>query len=100
MQDGGDMVVDEKVGLDGKPLESEFMNSPRITTASWSATGDTLNVDIKITFNQDGNTSEMSLQEAWSMQESGKRLVINHFSSSNWGERKITMAYDKQEVKQ
>jgi hypothetical protein len=98
MQSGEEMVVDEKMTLDGKECKSEIWNSPRITTANWSATGDTLNVEMKITFNQDGNTSEMLLQEAWIMQNEGNLLVIKHFSSSNWGERKITMAYNKQEV--
>ena len=99
MQSGEDMVIDEKMTLDGKECKSEIWNSPRITTANWSATGDTLNVEMRITFNQDGNINEMLLQEAWSMQDEGKLIIINHFSSSTWGERKITMAYNKQEVK-
>jgi hypothetical protein len=100
MENGEDMVTDEKMTLDGKECMSEFWDSPRITTASWSATKDTLNIKMKITFNQDGNNNEMLLQEAWSLHAEGKQIVINHFSTSTWGERKITMAFDKQEAKQ
>jgi hypothetical protein len=100
MENGEDMITDENMTLDGKECKSEIWNSPRITTANWTAAGDTLNIEMKITFNQDGNNNEMLLQEAWSLQDEGIRMVINHFSSSTWGERKITMIFDKQKPKQ
>ena len=99
-QSGEDMVTDEKMTLDGKESKSEIWNSPRITTAKWSENGDTLHIDIKITFNQDGNMNEMQLKEAWSMLDGGKCINVNHFSSSSWGERKITMVFDKQAIEQ
>jgi hypothetical protein len=99
MQNGEDMVSDNRMTLDGKECESEIWNSPRITTANWSATGDTLHIEIKITFNQNGEINETLLKEAWSLQDGGKRMVINHFSTSSWGERTITMAFDKQKSK-
>lgn len=97
-QNGEDMVTDESMTLDGKECKSEIWNSPRVTTANWTDKGDTLKIEVKITFNQDGNMNEMLLHEAWSTLDDGARMVVNHFSTSNWGERKITMVFDKQGV--
>ena len=100
MQDGQDMVSENTMTLDGKECKSEVWNSPRVTKAKWSATGDTLNIEIKLTFNQDGNINETLIKETWSLREKGKCIIIDHFSTSNWGDRKLTMVYNKKEVKQ
>jgi hypothetical protein len=98
-QNGEDMESEVTVTLDGKECKSEVWNSPRVTTANWSVTGDTLHIEMKITFNMNGEINETLLKEAWSLQDGGKQIIINHFSTSNWGERKITMAFDKQKAK-
>ena len=86
--------------LDGKECHSEFWNSPRVTTASWSETGDTLTVLSKITFERDGEVNELEIIEDWSLLEEGKVLSVEHFSSSDWGERDIVMVFDKVEAKE
>lgn len=93
-----DFIIEEKLTLDGKECESEIWNSPRISTANWSEKGDTLTIATKISFERDGQTSEMVLNEAWILQEKDHGLSIKHFSSSSWGERKITMIFEKKEV--
>jgi len=93
-----DFVLEESVTLDGEECHSEFWNSPRVSTANWSEKGDTLIIDTKITFEREGQTSEMNIREAWSLKEEGKMLTIEHFSSSDWGEREIIMVFDKKEA--
>jgi hypothetical protein len=93
-----DVVIEETLTMVGKECESEFWNSPRITTARWSEKGDVLTVVSKITFNRDGQTSELNIEEDWSLQEKGKILSIKHVSSSEWGERDITMVFVKKDV--
>jgi hypothetical protein len=92
-----DLILDEKLTLDGKECKSEFWNSPRVMTANWSENGDTLNIQSKVSFQREGDTSELIMNEAWSLKEGGKALSVKHFSSSSWGERKISMVFDKKE---
>jgi hypothetical protein len=94
-----DFVLEEALTMDGKECESEFWNSPRITTANWSEKGDVLAIVSNITFERDGQTSELEIKEDWSLQEDGKVLSIKHHSSSDWGERDITMVFVKKETK-
>jgi hypothetical protein len=94
-----DWVVEEKLTLDGKECKSEFWNSPRVTTANWSKDDDTLVLDTKIVFERDGETNEVTTNEVWSLKEDGKILAIKHVSNSAWGERKVTIAYEKKEAK-
>ncbi len=91
-----DRVEEQKLTLDGKEVKSEFWNSPRITTASWSATGDTLLITSKITLDQGGRTLEINITEIWRLAKQGKVLAIEQSSSSSWGKRNITMIFDKQ----
>jgi len=91
-----DKITEEKLTVDGKENKSEFWNSPRFITANWSEKGDTLILKSKVVFNRGGQTSEMVVNEAWYLQEQGSVLAIRQFSSSFWGERKITLIFDRQ----
>jgi hypothetical protein len=75
-------------------------NSPRVTTANWSGAGDTLKIVTIITFERDGQTSVMDLDEEWSLIENGAVLSVKHSSASDWGERNITMVYTRVEKKE
>lgn len=92
--DQGDMVMEEKLTLDGHECKSEMWNSPRVTKATWSEKGDVLKIVSAITFDNNGQTSVMDLNEEWSLTEEGL-LSIKHYSGSEWGERNITMVYAK-----
>ena len=61
-----DIIIRETVTLDGKENKSEFWNSPRTTTATWSAPKDTLTVNSIIEFQGGGQSSEKIINEAWS----------------------------------
>ena len=88
-----DRITEEKWTLDGKETQSEFWNSPRMTTAYWSEKGDTLIVDSKVTFNRGGQTVEMTTREAWSLQEQGRILSIQQSSNSFRGRRNLTLVF-------
>jgi mannan endo-1,4-beta-mannosidase len=92
---GDDTATDENLTLDGKECKSEFRNSPRIMTANWSATGDTLFIESKIMLNRGGQNSEMVIREAWSLQRPNQTLSIEQTSNSFRGKRKITMIFNR-----
>jgi mannan endo-1,4-beta-mannosidase len=93
---GDDRIAEETSSLDGKEIRSEFFNSPRVTTMKWSADGDALIVESRVTFNRGGQTSEMVTKETWSVRERGRILSIQQSSNSFRGERKITLIFEKQ----
>lgn len=90
-----DRITDEKLTLDGAENKSEYWNSPRITTAGWSAEGDTVVIASKVTFSRGGRTSEMITREAWSLGKNGRVLSIRQSSSSSFGKRDITLVFEK-----
>jgi mannan endo-1,4-beta-mannosidase len=89
-------ITNEELTLDGKECQSEMWNSPRIMTARWSAKNDTLFIDSKVILARGGRSSEMKVNETWSLQDRGTILAIRQFSTSFWGQRDITMIFDKQ----
>jgi len=96
--DQGEFTGDEKLTLDGKECKSDFMNSPRTSTALWSANGDTLTIDTRIEFDMNGEKSEMIMKEAYSLKDSGGVLYVGHTSKSTWGERKLSLIFDRKEA--
>lgn len=93
-----EIVAEEKLTLDGKECKSEVWGgSPRVSTASWNEDGNMLKIVTKITFDRDGQTSTLDMNEEWSLDEDGKVLKVKHSSSSDWGERNITMVFTKVE---
>lgn len=91
-----DMEFEETVTLDGKKNESEFWNSPRVTVANWSEDGKKLTIKSDIEFNRDGQVSEMTIKEIYSYSADGKMLSVENSSSSEWGDRDITLAFDRE----
>ena len=96
--DQGEFTGEEKLTLDGMECKSDFMNSPRVSTAKWSPKGDTLTVSTTIAFDMNGEKSEMTMKEAYSLKDDGKALSVGHSSKSTWGERNLSLVYDKKEA--
>ncbi len=97
--DQGEMTLEEKLTLDGKECASEFFGSQRVSTAVWNEAGDALTVSSTIKFDREGQTSEIKIKEIWSLSQDGKALTIKHTSTSDWGERSITIVFDRSENK-
>jgi mannan endo-1,4-beta-mannosidase len=87
--------TEENLTLDGQEIKSETRNSPTITTATWSATNDTLHIQSKATFDRGGQKTEMVTHEYWTIVNGGRMLSIYQVSTSFRGERKITLVYDR-----
>ncbi len=88
-----DQVTEEKLLLDGTESKSEFMNSPRVSTAR--VVGNEIHVDsvVSLTFGPPG--SKMKTSEVWTLGAGGDRLVIKRRSSSPRGDQETTMVFDK-----
>jgi hypothetical protein len=93
---GDDRITEETPTLDGKEFKSVLFDSPRVTTVNWSAGGDALTMESRVTFNRGGQTSEMLTKEMWTLRERGRILSIQQSSKSFRGERNITLIFDKQ----
>jgi hypothetical protein len=93
---GDDRIAEQALTLDGKEIRSEFFNSPRVTTANWSKSGDGLVTQSRVSFNRGGQTSEIVTREIWGTRQRGQILSIQRTSSSARGERKITLIFEKQ----
>jgi len=91
-----DMLLVEKLSLDGKESTSQFRNSPRVSTANWADEGKTLKIDSKTTFEREGNTFEMQASELWALSEEGKVLTINSTRTSPRGETKTVLVFAKE----
>ena len=89
-------VTKEVLPLDGTEVHSGFWNSPKITTAFFSEKGDSLNINSKVTFSWDNQTMEAITKEKWTIEKYGKSLSIKQYSLSPWGERNITMVFNKE----
>jgi hypothetical protein len=90
------MITNERVTLDGKENNSEMWNSPKTTKGTWSGNCDTMLIESKVVFRRGDQTSEMTINESWSLQEKGKVLSIKQYSNSMWGERTITMIFNRE----
>jgi hypothetical protein len=89
-----DMVMEERVTLDGQECKSEFWNMPRVSTAAFSEDCKVITISTKIAFDQ----GDMTMNEAYSLDDTGKILTVKHHSSSGFGERDIKLVYDKKEA--
>ncbi|HSU27517.1 MAG TPA: hypothetical protein VLJ68_03990 [Chitinophagaceae bacterium] len=91
---GGDATTTETLTFDGKETESTvFGNSPKKSSAKWSDDGQTLTISYLITFERDGQTSEIKGTETWSLKDGSLSIVTN--STSSRGETTTKAIYNK-----
>ncbi|MBN2523891.1 MAG: hypothetical protein JXB24_11505 [Bacteroidales bacterium] len=88
-------VIIDTIYLDGSEMRSEFRNSPMITTADFSEKRDSICFTSRITFGRGDRISEMIINETWCLKDNGQILSVEQSSSSMWGDRNITMIYEK-----
>lgn len=95
-RDDEDRVTKEKYTLDGSECENTvFQTMVRKSKAAWSADGKTLTIDSVMTFERDGEKTEMKSSESWSLSADGKTLTIESKTSMPQGEFQQTRVYDK-----
>ena len=90
--------MDQQLKLDGKEKEfkAPFGNGPMLIKAQLSDNGDSLLIESKFSFKNDGRTIDRNTHESWYLEDHGKVLSISQSSTSSMGKRQITMVYNKQ----
>ena len=90
-----DQVTEEKMALDGTETKSEFMNSPRVSSAKVSASGDEITVDSVVTFSWGAPGAKMTTSETWKLEDGGDTLVIRRHATSPRGEQNMTLVFGR-----
>ena len=94
-QSGESFTSTEKYNLDGDQSDNSGENRKRISTTSWSSDMKELTINSTTTFERNGNSMEMKSVEVYKLGSDGNSLVIETTSSSNRGEFKTSLYYDK-----
>jgi mannan endo-1,4-beta-mannosidase len=92
---GDDQVSEEKLLLDGTPSNSTFMNSPRVSTAHMSPSGDQIVVDSVVTVTWAAPGAKFTSTDTWTLRNGGKTLAIQRHALSPRGEQNTTMIFTK-----
>jgi len=95
---GGDPnTTTETLSYDGKVSESTgFGNSKKKSTLKWSDDGQSMTITYTITFERNGETSELKGTETWTLSADGKNLTANISSTSSQGEFTMKEVFDKE----
>jgi len=89
-----DQVTEEKLTLGGAATASEFMNSPRTTTARRTVDGRELRVDSTIRPAW-APGSTMTVEDRWTLSEGGDLLTIQRSTTSPAGAQQQTLVFDR-----
>jgi hypothetical protein len=91
-----DQVTEETLLLDGTPTHSEFMNSPRVTTARIAPDGRTIRVESVTTVTWGSRAGmKTTSSETWALSEHGRVLTIQKLNSSPRGQERVTLVFDR-----
>jgi hypothetical protein len=93
-QDGQTVTTTSKYTLDGKESVNTTGRGESKSVATWSADGKSLTIVTKRSFERDGQTTEMTTTEVWSLTAPNALQVVSTMNTPN-GERKTTAVYDK-----
>ncbi len=92
--ESGEFSMTDSLTLNGKEHALAGMfNSKRNVSALMVR--DTLLIKSKIAFERDGETSEMTSTDRWTLKENGKILAVDVRTVSSWGELDLSLVYDK-----
>lgn len=94
-RDGEERTNSETLTMDGKECINEGENRKTTSTVTWSDDGTTMTIKSVREFNRQGETMEMNSTEVWTMSEDGKTLKLQSDTSSERGERSVTLIYEK-----
>ena len=92
---GEQRTTTSKYTLDGKESVNTSNRGSSKSVAKWSADNKSLTISTTSTFEMDGQKRESKSVEVWTLADGGKSLVVNSTRSTQQGERKTKMVYDK-----
>jgi mannan endo-1,4-beta-mannosidase len=92
---GDNEMTLEKLTLDGAESKSEFMNSPRVTTARIAEGGEAIVVEsvTSVTWSTPG--AKRRTKDTWTLLAGGQTLSIQRSVSSPMGEQKMSLIFDR-----
>lgn len=91
-----DRITKEKYTLDGTECENTlFQTVVRKSKAAWSADGKILTINSAMSFERDGEKTEIKSTESLILSADGKTLTIESTVTSPNGDIKQTRVYDK-----
>lgn len=93
-QDGQAMTTTSKYTLDGKESVNTTGRGESKSVATWAADGKSLTIVTKRSFERDGQTTEMTTTEVWTLTGPASLSIVSTMNTPN-GERKTTAVYDK-----
>jgi mannan endo-1,4-beta-mannosidase len=94
LESADDQVTVQKLTLDGAESSSVFMNSPRVTTARRSPSGDGILIDSTVTMVRQGG-SKMTIKDTWKLLDGGRRLSVERFTTGFRGDQHTTLVFDR-----
>jgi mannan endo-1,4-beta-mannosidase len=89
-----DQVSEESIALDGSEAKSEFMNSPRVTTAFMSSGEGRLKLHTTTIPNWAPGTKIVA-DETWTLIEHGRFLSVHRVAQSPMGPQESTLLYER-----
>jgi hypothetical protein len=94
---GGERTTTETLTFDGKESETEIFNgAKKKSVLKWADDGKGFTITYTMTFERDGQTTEIKGTETWSLANDGKSFTSQVASSSSQGDVSIKAIYDKQ----
>lgn len=95
-RDGQTRTTTEKYDLAGKVTENAgMMNQNRKSRVSWSSDKKVMTIASTITVDMQGQYFDINSSEIWKLSDGGKTLTIESVTSTQMGEIKSTLVYDK-----
>jgi|CZKI01.1.fsa_nt_gi mannan endo-1,4-beta-mannosidase len=95
VESADDQVTEERLTLDGAESKSEFMNSPRVTTARLTEAGDAVQIESVVTFARAQPGSKMTTKDTWRFMDGGRRLSIQRLTNGFRGEQTMTLVFER-----
>jgi mannan endo-1,4-beta-mannosidase len=89
------VVSDDRLVLDGNPVQSEVMHATRETTAKLSPDGSQLGVETVAALPFGDPAAKMTTKETWTIISGGRQLSIERSVASPRGIQDSTLVFDK-----
>lgn len=94
---GEDYTTSETLSYDGKETESNlFGNSKKKASSKWSDDGRSLTITYTLYLDFNGQTTEISGKEKWTLSDGGNTLTLENNSTSSYGDLATKAVYEKQ----
>lgn len=95
--DGGEYTTSETITFDGKTVETTvYETSKKKSSIKWADDGNSFVITSVLLWNFNGETTEVNINENWSLANDGKTVNVESKSNSPQGELVMKMAFDKE----